>query len=52
MNKLRSFGYDITSLWLVSLRRNNPCGLLSVEAAALPRYAVTKTDLQFLKQFN
>jgi hypothetical protein len=50
MNKLRSFGYDITSLWLVSLRRNNPCGLLSVEAnAAWPRYAVTKTTF---KQFN
>jgi hypothetical protein len=50
MNKLRSFGYDITSLWLVSLRRNNPCGLLSVEAnAAWLRYAVTKTTF---KQFN
>jgi hypothetical protein len=50
MRKLRTFGYDITSLWLVSLRRNNPCGLLSVEAnAAWPRYAVTKTTL---KQFN
>lgn len=45
-----SFGYDITSLRLVSLRRNNPCGLLSVEAnAARPCYAVTK---MITKQFN
>ncbi len=29
-----AFGYDITSLRLVSLRRNNPCGLLSMEAHA------------------
>lgn len=45
-----SFGYDITSLRLASLHRNNPCGLLSVEAnAARPRYAVTKMTT---KQFN
>jgi len=30
-----SFGYNISSLRLVSLRRNNPCGLLSVEARGM-----------------
>lgn len=45
-----TFGYDITSLRLVSLRRNSPCGLLSVEANATKlRYAVTKTTT---RQFN
>jgi len=44
-----TFGYNITSLRLVSLRRNNPCGLLSVEARGKPRYAVTKT---MCEQFN
>jgi len=46
----RTFGYDITSLRQVSLRRNNLFRLLSVEAnATKSRYAVTKTTV---KHFN